>query len=146
MFYYRNNIDKWSPFSRWGPPWNPLKENHWLRVYCFVVRRQTTLSSKSVTITTATTHCIWSQRCPSQSSPSSTLLAGSPTRYAAPHCHLVCPPLWLKWLKNPVQTEKSQQLLDGLPWNFVQSIMGPQRMNPNDFDNPLIFFVSFKQE
>ena len=36
-----------------------------------------------------------------------------------------------------VQTEISQQLLDGLPSNFV--IHGSQRMDPNDFGNPLTF-------
>ena len=37
-----------------------------------------------------------------------------------------------------VQTEISQQVQDGLQWNLVQ-IHHPQRMNPNDFNDPVYF-------
>ena len=52
---------------------------------CCRLRLQTTPFFRSVIITMATTHSISSQRCPTLSLPSSTLLAASPIRYPAPH-------------------------------------------------------------
>lgn len=58
-----------------------LKEDWTKRCALLFARQQTILFSKSVTITMATICCIRSQRCPSQSSPSSTSLVASPIRY-----------------------------------------------------------------
>lgn len=38
-----------------------------------------------------------------------------------------------------VQTKISQQLLDGLPKHFLQTLMVPRRMNPSDVGDLLAF-------
>lgn len=44
-----------------------------------------------------------------------------------------------------VQTENSQQLFDGLPWNLAQTFIAP-RQSPSNFGDPYLFLYCYYED